>query len=226
MVNNGAELLFKTFSYSVWQRVTVNAVSPFHTGSPESLLCAWNFWREFPLWNGKNFFNHIGYFVGVVDYNLPGSFFTEVAEFLKHLVCSAHIEALAVFRILIPLSRHEYVSVYGGLRLVVMGVGSCHYRLSQPIGKFNDFTVQVSQPFLIGNSSLVNEKLVVYNGLYLQIVVEICNPLCLLLRQSVENTPENLSCFTGGAYDYSIPVSLNYRLWQSGFSVKVVQMGI
>ena len=105
-----------------------------------------------------------------------------------------------------------------------MHVAGGHHRLVQLFAQADNGLVELPELFLILCHSLQDHEAVVFNGLYLQIVVKGGNLQQLPLRLALRHGPEQLPGLTGRAHQQAVPVLDKLTFGDAGTLVKVVEV--
>ena len=217
VVYYGAEFFFKPLSYAFGQGIAVNGVSFFHTCAAQFFFRPVYLRREFALWYRQQSVYAVRDEIGVFNYYPAGSLFSQISKLFHHLVGSPQIQSLPVFSVLVTLTRHDDISVYGGSVPVIVSIGGSNYRFVQFLSQRYNLSVYIFQ-LIYGQSSSVRiftsfgpvfcKKSVVYQRLYLKIIIKFSNLFYLFMGLLFIKSLIQFSCFTGRTYDYSLSVGL------------------
>ena len=153
-----------------------------------------------------NHLDHIGNSVCVCNNDFLRLFFTEISKFLKHFIGSSEIKRRLICKVLIALSRLQYLTEYSVLRVFEMHITGSDYRLSKPVAEFDYGTVEISQIFFTAYLAVSQQEHIIADRLYLEIIIERCDFLYLLLRFLFKYRPEKFACLARTSYDKSLSV--------------------
>ena len=170
--------------------------------------------------------HEIGDPVGVGNDDLLRLFPTEIGEFLQHLVGGLEVQRRLEVGVLEAFGGQQDGAVdrVGGL-LEVDVAGGAH-RDAQFVAQPDDLPVQLAQAVVVGDGALADEKLVVADGLHLEIVVEAGDALQRLFVFARQHGAEQLARLAGAAHDQPLAVLLDQAAGDARRAVEVVQMAL
>ena len=145
MLYDRVKLFFQSLFNRFRQIVTVPRVCPVPAKLLQFFVRTVNMRSICACGNRSYHLYHIGNSVCVCNNDFLRLFFTEISKFLKHFLGSPEIKRRLVCKIVIALSCLQHLTEYSVLRIFEMHVTGSNYRLSEPVTKLDNCTVEISQ---------------------------------------------------------------------------------
>ena len=208
MLDNGAELSVKALFHDLRQRISVDLTGTLVGDLHQLLLGSLDSRREGALGDRADVLDHVGNGVGVGDDHFLCLFLAQILEFRQHLLSSPQVEHGLVLSVTEAHGGQDYLAENCVLGVDEVNIAGCADRDPQLVAQLDDPTVVVLELLDALSSSLTDHELVVAYRLDLKIVVELGQPLDLLLGLFVDHSLEELSGLAGAAEDQALTVLL------------------
>ena len=167
---------------------------------------------------------HVRDLVRVFNDHLKGLLFTEIAEFLQHIVGRPEIQRRLDRGVLIVGRAHEDRAEDSVLGFEEMHVARRDDRLTELVAEFNDAAVVIAERLLVLRDALADEERVVADGLDLEIIVVGSDLQQLIFVRAVHHRAEQLARFACGAEDQSLPVDVQQAPRDARSLVKMIEV--
>ena len=193
VADDGVQLTVKARLHGLRERVAVDALCLFVAHIPQVVLAAVDVRRVVLARHRPDNIAHISDHVGVLHDHLVGSVLPEIGKFLQHLVRALEVQRRLIIRIGEALTGHQDAAERLVLGLEEVNVAGGAARLAQLVRQPENIAVPVAELFLVLCHALCDHEPVVADGLYLQIVVELRQPLDVLPRLTLGERAEHLA---------------------------------
>ena len=172
MFNNGTHFMLQTGINYFRQYITINSMSFFIANCFYSLFSPLDPGRIKAIDNRFDSLDAIIYRPGVFYDHPAGSFFTQIGKLRQHFIGGSKIKGGLGFCIIITLTSldNDTENLMMGFQKVYI-TGS-NNRFIKIFSQFNDQTIVVFQCFQVSCPSIINKKLIVGQGLDLQIIIK------------------------------------------------------